>query len=46
MGQRPFIQNSTLKENITFGLDYDDFKYRETIEQCALVPDLQVNDVK
>jgi hypothetical protein len=30
MGQRPFIQNSTLRDNITFGLpfDYDRLFYR------------------
>lgn len=32
VGQRPFIQNSTLKDNILFGNQYDEAKYRHTLE--------------
>ncbi len=40
--QLPFIQNSTLQENILFGLPFDETKYRETLRICALLPDLEV----
>ena len=42
VSQRPFIQNSTLQANITFGLPYDEEKYQKTLDQCALLPDLKV----
>jgi ABC-type sulfate/molybdate transport systems ATPase subunit len=42
MGQRPFIQNSTLRDNITFGLPFDQQKYSQTLFECALLPDLKV----
>ena len=42
VGQRPFIQNSTLRDNITFGLAYDEERYQRTLRECALVPDLKV----
>jgi ABC-type multidrug transport system fused ATPase/permease subunit len=42
VGQRPFIQNSTLKDNILFGRPYDEAKYMKTLEMCALLPDLDV----
>lgn len=42
VGQRPFIQNSTLKDNILFGLPYDVDRYEDTLERCALLPDLAV----
>lgn len=32
LGQRPFIQNSTLKDNILFGQPYDEIKYQKTLE--------------
>lgn len=40
--QLPFIQNSTLKDNIIYGKAYDDAKYHRTLEMCALLPDLAV----
>jgi ATP-binding cassette subfamily C (CFTR/MRP) protein 1 len=41
-GQRPFIQNSTLQDNIIFGLPLDHDRYRRTLWECALEPDLAV----
>jgi ATP-binding cassette, subfamily C (CFTR/MRP), member 1 len=32
VGQRPFIQNSTLKDNILFGRKFDEAKYTKTLE--------------
>ncbi|KAI8621186.1 P-loop containing nucleoside triphosphate hydrolase protein [Chytriomyces sp. MP71] len=40
--QSAWIQNATLKENILFGNDYDEERYRATISACALEPDLRV----
>jgi ABC-type bacteriocin/lantibiotic exporter with double-glycine peptidase domain len=42
MGQRPFIQNCTLRDNILFGLPYNEEKYQRVLQECALVPDLKV----
>ena len=42
IGQRPFIQNSTLRENIVFGQRYDEKRYQRVLEQCALLQDLKV----
>eukprot|EP00605_Chrysophyceae_sp_TOSAG23-4_P001356 GSChrysophyteH1.ASY1.ANO1.1476.1 assembled CDS len=36
-----FGPNQTLRENILFGLPYDEAKYQDTIYQCALQPDLE-----
>jgi ATP-binding cassette subfamily C (CFTR/MRP) protein 1 len=41
-GQRPFIQNATLKDNVLFGLPFDEAKYQRTLQMCALLPDLAV----
>lgn len=38
---RPWVQNATFKDNITFGLPYDEKKYAQTIFACALNDDLQ-----
>ena len=42
VGQRAFIQNSTLRDNVTFGLAHDEERYQRTLRECALVPDLKV----
>jgi ABC-type multidrug transport system fused ATPase/permease subunit len=41
-GQRPFIQNCTLRDNIYFGCPSDKEKYERTLYECALLPDLKV----
>lgn len=38
--QTPWIQNATLRENITFGTDFDEEKYEKVIEACALQMDI------
>ena len=43
VAQRPFIQNSTLKDNILFGRPYDEEKYNRILRVCALTADLKVN---
>jgi len=38
--QQPWIMNSTLRENILFGLPFDPQRYHPILEACALLPDL------
>ena len=40
--QQAWILNATFKENILFGKNSDDIKYRKTIDACALGPDLEI----
>ncbi|CAG8836536.1 6097_t:CDS:2, partial [Gigaspora margarita] len=40
--QAAWIQNATLRDNITFGLPFDEEKYRQVIKDCCLEPDLEV----
>lgn len=41
VAQQAWIQNTTLKNNILFGLPYNDERYRKVIEACALGPDIE-----
>ncbi|OWB79030.1 hypothetical protein B5S32_g3239 [[Candida] boidinii] len=38
----PWIQNATVKDNILFGKDFDQEKYRTVIKACALENDLDI----
>ena len=38
--QTPFILSASIRENICFGLPYDEKRYQAVIEACALLPDL------
>nr|CAD98883.1 ABC protein [Phanerodontia chrysosporium] len=40
--QTAWIQNATLRENITFGLPFDEDRYWKAVEDASLIPDLQV----
>ena len=40
--QQPWIQNKSIKNNILFGMPYDEEKYKETIKICELKRDLQI----
>ncbi|KAL4916762.1 P-loop containing nucleoside triphosphate hydrolase protein [Aspergillus aurantiobrunneus] len=40
--QYTWIQNTSLRENILFGKDYDEKWYDHVIEACALKPDLEI----
>ncbi|KAJ3535552.1 hypothetical protein NM688_g6963 [Phlebia brevispora] len=40
--QTAWIQNATLRENVTFGLPYEEDRYWKAIENASLLPDLQV----
>ncbi|XP_075034070.1 ATP-binding cassette sub-family C member 3 isoform X2 [Mixophyes fleayi] len=40
--QQAWIQNSTLKDNILFGLPENEKNYKKVLEACALLTDLEV----
>ena len=40
--QSAFIYNATVRENILFGLPYDEAKYQRAIEAASLGPDLAI----
>jgi len=40
--QNPWCQNLSLRENITFGQEWDEEKYNHCIHDCALELDLQI----
>ncbi|AOA64756.1 ATP-binding cassette (ABC) transporter [Komagataella phaffii CBS 7435] len=40
----PWIQNTTIRENIVFGQPFDETKYWEVIKCCALTQDLDMLD--
>ncbi len=41
IGQLPWIENATLRENILFGLPFNKDRYEETLSSCALTKDLE-----
>lgn len=38
--QKPWIMSATVKENITFSLPYDDFKFKQVIHYASLSRDI------
>ena len=42
VAQQAWIQNATLRDNITFGKEFDEKKYDQVLEACALKPDLEI----
>ncbi|KAJ3281015.1 hypothetical protein HDU76_009027, partial [Blyttiomyces sp. JEL0837] len=40
--QTAFILNATVRENILFGCEFDEARYHQVIEACALVRDLEI----
>ena len=40
--QQAWIQNDTLRQNILFGSEYEERKYRRVVEYCQLRPDLAI----
>ncbi|GMN31752.1 hypothetical protein TIFTF001_003380 [Ficus carica] len=42
VSQSAWIQTGTIKENILFGSAMDSVKYKETLEKCSLVKDLEM----
>ncbi|KAL4440938.1 hypothetical protein ABPG74_009351 [Tetrahymena malaccensis] len=43
--QSPWLQNSSLRDNIIFGLPFDEERYYKVIEKCQLTVDLQNREV-
>ena len=41
MAQEAWVRNETLEKNILFGQPSDMKRYKEVIDACALVPDLE-----
>lgn len=39
--QNPWIETGTLRENILFGLPYNEGRYHQVLSACALLPDLK-----
>lgn len=42
VAQQPFLQHASIRDNILFGLPYDEERYRTTLYQCALNKDLTI----
>lgn len=42
VAQIPWIENATVRDNIIFGLPYDEYRYRKTAEVCALAKDIEM----
>lgn len=40
--QLAWIQNATVRDNILFGMTYNEVKYNKVIDACALRPDLDI----
>jgi ABC-type multidrug transport system fused ATPase/permease subunit len=42
VAQIPWIENASIKDNVLFGLPYDEDRYNKTVEVCALKKDLEM----
>lgn len=42
VSQQAWIQNLTVRDNITFGKPLDEEKYNEVVEQCQLKTDFEI----
>ncbi|KAG9098020.1 hypothetical protein FS749_004906 [Ceratobasidium sp. UAMH 11750] len=42
--QEAWVQNETIRENILFGAEYDEARYKKVLSQCALERDLTLFD--
>jgi ABC-type multidrug transport system fused ATPase/permease subunit len=44
VAQTPWIENMSIKDNILFGLPYDETRYKKVLKACALAKDLTLFD--
>ena len=44
VAQTPWIENMSIKDNILFGLPYDEVRYNKVLKACALAQDLSLFD--
>lgn len=42
VAQIPWIENATIRENILFGLPFDEDRYQKVLQACALIKDLEM----
>ncbi|TVY82844.1 ATP-dependent bile acid permease [Lachnellula suecica] len=42
VAQIPWIENASIKDNILFGLPFDEYRYKKVLEVCALRKDLDM----
>ncbi|KAJ2875915.1 Canalicular multispecific organic anion transporter 2 [Coemansia aciculifera] len=42
VSQKPWIMNATFRDNVLLGNEYDEKRYNQTIEACALTEDLKL----
>ncbi|KAI0392247.1 P-loop containing nucleoside triphosphate hydrolase protein [Xylariaceae sp. FL0594] len=42
VAQIPWVENATVKDNILFGLPYDEHRYKKTVDVCALTKDIEM----
>ncbi|KAK0716025.1 ATP-dependent bile acid permease [Lasiosphaeris hirsuta] len=40
VGQQPWIENATVRDNILFGMPFDEERYEQTLAACALKKDI------
>lgn len=40
--QQAWIQNATVRQNILFGLPFDEKRYQQVLQDCALVSDMEI----
>ncbi|CAG8459975.1 16431_t:CDS:10 [Acaulospora morrowiae] len=46
VAQQPWLQNASIRDNILFGLPYDETRYNQVIKVCALEKDLEIFEDK